>query len=132
MKSVIIENKIIFEYLKKPWGNRVIYDIYPTLDILNSATQLPDLGAKILLLYCSLEHLFVPKNRKKDNEIYIVGGINALRPDLLAWFDRLYKLRCNYAHKGYIQTEENIIALIRDSMKNVLSLLTAKLSLKHA
>lgn len=131
MKKLILENKIIFNYLKRPWGNRAVNDIYPALDILNSATQLPDLGAKILLSYCCLEHLLVPKGQNRDNKKYIVGGINALRPDLLPWFNELYKLRCDYAHKGYVQSEENIIKLIKESMRNILFILSAKLSLDH-
>ena len=83
--------------------------VAPVLDILNSATQNTDLGAKILLVYCCLEHMLVPKNIRADNKKYIVGGINALKPDLLDWFNRLYELRCDYAHKGFIiRDEENV------------------------
>jgi hypothetical protein len=69
---------------------------------LSSATQIPEVGAKILPIYCCLEHLFVPANVRRDNKKYIVGGINALRSDLLPWFDRLYDLRNGYAHKGFV------------------------------
>ena len=76
----------IFEHLKNPWGTRSTQDIAPILDILSSATQIPDVGAKILLIYCCLEHLFVPKNAKSDNRKYIMGGMNALAPQLLHKF----------------------------------------------
>lgn len=59
-------------------------------------TQIPDDGAKLLLLYCCLKHLFVPEGYTRDNKKYIVGGINAVRPDLLKWFEELYKRRCTY------------------------------------
>jgi hypothetical protein len=99
IEKFFLEYKKILDLLKNPWDKRYLNDIASTLDILSSATQIPDLGAKVLLIYCCLEHLFVPKNIRADNKKYIVGGINALRSDLLEWFDRLYKLRCDYAHK---------------------------------
>ena len=58
-------------------------EVAPAIDILSSATQIPDMGAKILLIYCCLEHLFVPRNVEADNKKYIVGGMNALAPRLL-------------------------------------------------
>jgi hypothetical protein len=118
----------IFECLKNPWTTRNLRDVAPTLDILSSATQMPDVGAKILLIYCCLEHLFVPKNAKTDNRKYIVGGMNALAPQLLTWFNQLYDLRCDYAHKGFVLRDEGTMSLIMDSMKNVMALLIAKLS----
>jgi hypothetical protein len=124
-------HKRIFECLKNPWGPRNIGDIAPGLDILSSATQIPDVGAKILLIYCCLEHLFVPKNARADNRKYIVGGINALAPGLLGWFDQLYDLRCDYAHKGFVLRDDHTLALIMDSMKNAMTLLLAKLSVSR-
>jgi hypothetical protein len=118
----------IFECLKNPWTTRNLTDVAPTLDILSSATQIPDVGAKILLIYCCLEHLFVPKNAKTDNRKYIVGGMNALAPQLLTWFNQLYDLRCDYAHKGFVLRDEGTMSLIMDSMKNVMALLIAKIS----
>ncbi|HNY36223.1 MAG TPA: hypothetical protein PLD14_00995 [Candidatus Pacearchaeota archaeon] len=127
IENIFIENSIIFEKLKKPWSKTSIYDIAPSLDILSSATQMPDLGAKILQIYCCLEHLFVPKTVRKDNVKYIIGGINALKPNLIPWFDNLYKLRCDYAHKGFVQRNDETLGLVFDSIKNTLILLTAKL-----
>jgi hypothetical protein len=98
------------------------------LDILSSATQIPDLAAKILLVYCCLEHLFVPKNATTENKKYIVGGMNALGPRLLPWFDHLYNLRCAYAHKGFVLRDDETMGLVRDSIKNVMTLLVAKLA----
>lgn len=121
-------HKKIFDCLKNPWDTRNIKDVAPALDILSSATQIPDVGAKILLIYCCLEHLFVPKNAKTDNRKYIVGGMNALAPHLLSWFDQLYDLRCDYAHKGFVLRDDGTMALIMDSIKNVMALLVAKLS----
>ncbi len=118
----------IFEHLKNPWGTKSTQDIAPILDILSSATQIPDVGAKILLIYCCLEHLFVPKNAKSDNRKYIVGGMNALAPQLLSWFDRLYYLRCDYAHKGFVLRDDSTMSLIMDSMRNAMTLLVVKLS----
>jgi hypothetical protein len=102
-------------------------DIQPTLDILSSATQAPDVGAKLLLIYCCLEHLFVPSRIAGDNKKYILVGINAVSSELIPWFDRLYKLRCSYAHKGYVVHDNQIWPFMRESMMNVLSLLVAKL-----
>jgi hypothetical protein len=118
----------ILACLTNPWNVRSIRDVAPTLDILSSATQIPDLGAKILLIYCSLEHLFVPQDAHTENKKYIVGGMNALGPQLLPWFDRLYKLRCNYAHKGFVLPDHETMTLIADSMKNAMTLLVAKLA----
>jgi len=99
------------------------------LDILSSATQIPDLGAKLLLIYCCLEHLFVPSEAGSENSKYIVGGLNALKPQLTTWFRDMYNQRCEYAHKGFVLRTDKTLALIRDSMKNVMTLLAAKLSI---
>lgn len=128
IEKFFIDNKVVFEYLKNPWEEKNINDIQSSLDILSSTTQIPDLGAKILLLYCCLEHLFVPKNVTKDNMKYIVGGINALKPELVPWFNRLYKVRCDYAHKGYVVTDNTTRSLVFESINNVFSLLIAKIS----
>ncbi len=129
--TFLIDHKAIFSALMNPWNATNISDVAPTLDILSSAAQIPDLGAKILLVYCCLEHLFVPKSVDTENKKYIVGGMNALRPQLLPWFDRLYELRCAYAHKGFVLRDNKTMALVADSMKNVMALLVAKLSLSQ-
>lgn len=129
IEKFFLDGKVIFKYLENPWEERNINDIQSSLDILSSTTQVPDLGAKVLLLYCCLEHLFVPKNITKDNMKYIVGGINALKPELLSWFNRLYKIRCDYAHKGYIVTDDTTRSLVFESINNVFSLLILKVSL---
>lgn len=128
IEKFVIDHKKIYEILKNPWNSRNINDVAPTLDILSSATQVQDVGAKILLVYCSLEHMFVPKDISTDNKKYIVGAINALRPDLLPWFMSLYKLRCSYAHKGYVLKDKMTTSIIMESMRNAMSLLIAKLS----
>ena len=128
IEQIFLENKKVFEHLKNPWKEKALRDVIPTLDILSSATQIPDIGAKILLFYCSLEHLFVPADIARDNKKYIVGGINAIRSDLLPWFERLYDLRCEYAHKGFVVRDDISRGLIFESMKNTLSLLVAKLA----
>jgi hypothetical protein len=128
LETFFQNQKKIFECLKNPWNERNIRDVAPTLDILSSATQIPDVGAKILLIYCCLEHLFVPKNARSDNRKYIVGGMNAIAPQLLTWFDRLYDLRCDYAHKGFVLRDDGIMGLVMDSMGKVMTILTAKLS----
>lgn len=127
MEKIFIENKVILDELSNPWSNKSINDIATSLDILSAATQLPDLGAKILQIYCCLEHLFVPKGIQKDNIKYIVGAINVLNPKLLPWFDKIYQLRCNYAHKGYVKKDSKTRSLISESIHNVIMLLTAKL-----
>jgi hypothetical protein len=129
IQSFLIKQIGIFNSLKNPWGARSMGDVSPTLDILSSATQMPDFGAKILLIYCCLEHLFVPKNTKSDNNKYIVGGINALAPHLLPWFYKVYDLRCSYAHKGFVPWDGETMSLIAESMKNTIAILGAKLSL---
>ncbi|MDE2031293.1 MAG: hypothetical protein KGI58_03505 [Patescibacteria group bacterium] len=127
IEKFFLDNMIIFDKLKNPWDRNGINDIASSLDILSSATQIPDLGAKILQIYCCLEHLFVPKDIKKDNIKYIIGAINALRPDLIPWFTKLYKIRCDYAHKGYVQRDDKILSLVFESVNNTLVLLTSKL-----
>ena len=127
IEEFFFEHKGIFDLLQNPWNKRYLNDIAPTLDILSSAIQFPDLGAQVLLIYCCLEHLFVPENITRDNKKYIVGGINALKSDLLEWFNRLYNLRCDYAHKGFIQKDEKILELVRESIRNVMRLLVAKI-----
>jgi hypothetical protein len=127
MEKFFLENKIVLDRLENPWTAQNINDVIPSVDILSSVTQIPDLGAKILLIYCCLEHLFVPKNISKDNTKYIIGGINAIRPGLLPWFKRLYGMRCDYAHKGFIQKIDEARKLIFESIGNTMSLLAAKL-----
>jgi hypothetical protein len=127
IENFLIEHKQIFDLLKNPWDKRCLTQIAPTLDILSSATQIPDLGAKVLLIYCCLEHLFMPENVSTDNKKYIIGGINALNSSLLEWFNRLYKLRCDYAHKGFIKRDEKALGLIMESIRNVMTLLKIKL-----
>lgn len=128
IKKFVLNHRAILENLRNPWNTKNINGVAPALDILSSATQIPDVGAKILLVYCCLEHLFVPKNAGTENKKYIIGGMNALAPDLLNWFDHLYALRCAYAHRGFVLKDEKTMVLISDSMKNVMKLLVAKLS----
>jgi len=128
VERIFLETKNVFECLKNPWKTKALRDVIPTFDILSSATQIPDIGAKILLFYCSLEHLFVPVDVTRDNKKYIVGGINATRSDLLPWFKRLYDLRCEYAHKGFVVRNDKNRGLIFESMENILLLLVAKLA----
>ncbi|GEM_PF-1599490 len=128
IEKFILENKIVFEHIKNPWAPENIDGIVPALEILSTATQAPDLGAKILLIYCCLEHLFVPKGVGTDNKKYIIGGIHALRTKLIPWFDRLYKVRCEYAHKGYVLKNDEVRSLVFESIANAITLLTAKLA----
>jgi hypothetical protein len=128
IEHFMIDHRAVFTSLKNPWSARSLRDVAPALDILSSATHIPDLGAKILLVYCCLEHLFVPQNAFTENKKYIIGGMNALGPQLLPWFDRLYNLRCNYAHKGFVLRDQETMGLVADSMKNAMTLLVAKLS----
>lgn len=128
IKSFILDNRIIFNYLKNPWDNTSINDIAPTLDLLSSVTQAQDFGMKILLLYCSLEHLFVPKGKNTNNKEYIIGGIGALSPDLVTWFEDLYRLRNEYAHKWFISGKNSkILWFIFVSLGNIMKLLSSKL-----
>ncbi len=127
VEKVFNEAEIIFHHLRNPWTDPSIYDIAPTLDILSSATQIPDLGAKILQIYCCLEHMFVPKGVRKDMTKYIIGALNVLKPELKPWFDDLYKLRNDYAHKGYVQRTEATRNMTSISIQNTLTLLVAKL-----
>jgi len=130
IEKFFTENLIILEAIRNPWNNKSLYDVAPTLDILSSATQIPDVGAKVLLVYCALEHLFVPDNTVSDNKKYVIGGINALQPDLLPWFEEIYKLRCQYAHKGFILKNESTRGITAASVNNVIKLLVSKLSVK--
>jgi len=128
IKQFMLDRKCIFVYLGNPWSDKSARDVAPVLDILSSATQIPDLGAKLLLIYCCLEHLFVPLQAGAENSKYIIGGLNALKPELTPWFKELYNQRCGYAHKGFVLRTDTTLALIRDSVKNVMTLLAAKLS----
>jgi hypothetical protein len=128
IKQFMVDHKCIFAHLTNPWSDKSSRDVAPVLDILSSATQIPDLGAKLLLIYCCLEHLFVPPQAGAENSQYIIGGLNALKPGLTKWFKELYDQRCEYAHKGFVLRTDKTLALIRDSMKNVMTLLAAKLS----
>jgi hypothetical protein len=128
IKKFMLDHRSIFDHLQNPWSLSNTNDVAPTLDILSSATQIPDLGAKILLIYCCLEHLFVPEVAGAENSKYIIGGLNSLKPHLVSWFRRLYGQRCEYAHKGFVLRTDETFALISDSMKNVMSILVAKLS----
>lgn len=128
IKAFMLDHRAIFDHLKNPWSATNTGDVAPTLDILSSATQIPDLGAKILLIYCCLEHLFVPEQAGAENKKYIIGGLKALKPKLAPWFDNLYLQRCKYAHKGFVLRTDATWKLISDSMTNVMSLLAAKLS----
>lgn len=129
IKEFMQEHKTILERLKNPWSESNTNDVAPTLDVLSSATQIPDVGAKILLIYCCLEHLFVPTEAGAENSKYIIGGLNALRPQFVPWFkERLYVQRNEYAHKGFVLRDEKTLGLLNESMRNVMSLLVAKLS----
>jgi len=128
IKKFMVDHRSIFDHLQNPWSPTNTNDVAPTLDILSSATQIPDLGAKILLIYCCLEHLFVPEAAGAENSKYIIGGLNALKPQLVSWFHRLYGQRNEYAHKGFVLRTDETFALIADSIKNVMSILVAKLS----
>jgi hypothetical protein len=128
VKQFMLDHKCIFVHLRNPWSEKSARDVAPVLDILSSATQIPDLGAKLLLMYCCLEHLFVPSQAGAENSKFIIGGLNALKPGLATWFRDLYDQRCEYAHKGFVLRTDRTLALIRDSMKNVMTLLAAKLS----
>ncbi len=127
IESFVLENRKILESMEHPWKQKTLKDVIPTLDLLNSVTQLPDDGAKLLLLYCCLEHLFVPPNKVHGNRKLIEDGIKALRPDLLKWFDKLYGHRCAYAHKGFLDSGEQTRGVMIESLRNVLALIIAKL-----
>ena len=130
IEKFMLEHKVIFQHLQNPWTDQNLNDIAPALEILSSATQTPDLGAKILLIYCCLEHLFIPKDRGSDIN-YIIGAINAMDSSLLPWFHRLYKVRCAYAHKGYVLKDEEVQSLVLfESMGNIMKLLVMKITKK--
>lgn len=128
LTQFVVDHKKIFDCLKNPWSEINTGGVAPTLDLLSSAVQIPDLGAKVLLIYTCLEHLFVPEGTKSNQKLYIIGGLKALKPSLLPWFDELYRLRCDYAHRGFVIRNERTIGLVKDSAKNAMVLLTAKLS----
>ena len=128
IRGFIIENKPILDQLRNPWKRHNLDDVTPTLDILSSATQSTDIGAKILMIYCCLEHLFVPHSVRTGNKSYIVGGIYSLDTRLIEWFEELYIFRCNYAHKGYIKGDDKLLEFIKISISNTLRLLRLKLN----
>lgn len=80
------------------------------------------------MIYCCLERLFVPKNTNTENRKYVIGGVNALGSNMLPWFDRIYNLRCAYAHKGFVLRDDETMALVRESVQSLMILLVAKLS----
>lgn len=127
IKNFIFDNKLIFDLLRNPWNRYAQKDILPTLDILSSVVHSTEIGAKILLIYCCLEHIFVPPNIKINNRNYIIGGIYSLDLDLIKWFNELYEYRCDYSHKGYIRANNKILSFIGLSIANTLRLLRLKL-----
>jgi hypothetical protein len=71
IRKFVTEHKPVLSALENPWRDKCINDIAPTLDVLSSATQIPDLGAKILLIYCCLEHLFGSEKRlHREQEVH--------------------------------------------------------------
>lgn len=128
ISQFVLKHRAVFDRSKNPWTDASLNDIAPALDILSSAVQMPDLGAKILLIYTCLEHFFVPENTRNNQRMYIVGGLNALKPSLVPWFEKLYKLRCDYAHRGFVIKDQETMGLTMESIRNVMSLLAAKLS----
>ena len=128
LTQFVVDHKGVFDCLRNPWSEMNTGGVAPTLDLLSSAVQIPDLGAKVLLIYTCLEHLFVPEGTKGNQKLYIIGGLKALKPSLLPWFDELYKLRCDYAHRGFVIRDDRTLGLARASVKNAMALLTAKLS----
>lgn len=131
IKSFILDHKAILNDSTNPWSKQALFEIYPILDLLSNVTLAQDLGTKILLLYCCLEHLFVPKGETANNLSLIKGGIYALAPELLSWFtDELYKQRCEYAHKGYIVKKTDTLPLIQRSVGSVMHLLLNKIKLR--
>lgn len=122
------ENKIIFDNLQQPFQDFNLNFIIPIIDILNSVTQMSDNGAKILQIYCTLEHLFVPEGVSRNNSTYIKSGIYALDEGKKEWFQELYKIRNQYAHKAYVDLE-NPINFIRESLINVIHLVKLKTEL---
>lgn len=126
IKDFFISCKVIFNKLKNPRSQENKLDVYPVLEILSSSTQMSDYWAKVLGIYCCLEHLFVPKNINRDNKKYITGWINALKPWLLDWFEKLHRLRCDYAHKWFIKRDDIVLWFIQESMNNTIFLLKLK------
>lgn len=126
IQEFVFYNEYIFKSIKNPWNTINQKSITPTLDILNSAISSTDIGAKILLIYCCLEHLFVHKSIKINNKEIIVEGITSLDSQFLSWFDKLYDYRCDYAHKGYIKRDETTIEFIKKSIENIFMLLKLK------
>ncbi len=127
IREFILSNRAIFESLNNPWKQHVLSEIIPTLDILSSSVHSTEIGAKILLIYCCLEHLFVPSDVRTNNRNFIVDGINLLDTGLIDWFEKLYDYRCDYSHKGYIKADKMVIDFIKISMANTLKLLSLKL-----
>src|SRR5262249_25943783 len=124
----MVDHKTVFDCLENPWSEMNTGGVAPTLDLLSSAVQIPDLRAKILLICTCLQHLFVPEGTKGNQKVYIIGGLKALKPSLVPWFDELYKLRCEYAHRGFVIRDDRTIGLARTSVRNAMVLLSAKLS----
>ncbi len=127
ISSFYKKHRNIIDAFSNPWSDECIKDISPVLEILSSSTQVPDVGAKILLIYCCLEHLFVPKGMNKNQKNYIVGGIKAINSDLLDWFDKLYNLRCSYAHKWFIKRDKQYLSILTVSFENIMDLLNVKI-----
>lgn len=125
IEMFFLDNVIFFN--QNPWSSVYLNDIAPVLDLLNSSTQVQDLWAKLLLIYCCLEHLFVPKWQIRGNKKSISESIQILDSSLLWWFERIYTLRCSYAHKWFIQKNEETLSLIMESMNNIVKLLRLKI-----
>ncbi len=129
IRLFIIQNRKVLESLHNPWHAKRVNDTAPVLDLLSSAIQIPDVGTKVLLIYCCLEHMFVPVNASTENKKYIIGGLNALSPALIPWFENFHRLRCTYAHEGFLLGGVQTLTVITEAMRNVMQLLVARVSI---
>lgn len=116
------EHRSIFYNLNNPWKPDNVHELIPAIELLSTATQMLDLGAKFLLIYSALQHLF----HANDNAANIAEGIRKLKPELLPWFENFNGARLLYMDKGYMVMDDEAMVLVYESMKNAFDLLAAK------
>lgn len=111
--------------LYQPYSEKFTGEVLPVLHLLSTASQAQDWGTKILLIMCCLEHMYTIGRFEGIQNI--IDRMKPSTPKLTAWAEELYRLRCDYAHNGYLSGQTDLHAFVADSMKNCLELLRAKL-----
>ena len=119
------KHKTLFNVVLKPYTGAYTNDVLPIIHLLSTASQVQDYGGKVLLLMCCLEHMYAKDGFRGIKSI--TKQVELFRPDLVSWILELYRLRCEYAHNGYLSGISDLNSFAAESMKNCLELLQANI-----